>query len=363
MISRVADYCFWFGRYVERAESTARLLQATRTLVFDADLPVTQCWQPLIIVSGEQHAFCERFGADATGDGERVQDYLTWHPNSGVSLLSSVRAARECARVIRDTLSLDTWEAINELYHFLGRDSTEQLYHENREELYKSVRKSTQLVLGLVRSTMLHDEPMSFLWLGAMIERAGQVARLLDMHHHTIVAEGVAEGMAEDVAEAIGDNEGAPAHDIVKVALWLSLLKACSGAEAFMKRHQGRVSAQAVVSFLLFESGFPRSLVYCLRSSRSLLRGIWPAPTDVPGAAAAGEPRLSTARIDALVRWLEAQKATLEGGDIHGLLTHIVDETAAICTLVSTEIQGPPRKARPAPQTQTQSQGTQPQST
>jgi len=134
MISRVADYCFWFGRYVERAESTARLLQATRTLVFDADLPVTQCWQPLIIVSGEQHAFCERFGADATGDGERVQDYLTWHPNSGVSLLSSVRAARECARVIRDTLSLDTWEAINELYHFLGRDSTEQLYHENREE-------------------------------------------------------------------------------------------------------------------------------------------------------------------------------------------------------------------------------------
>ena len=42
MISRVADHCFWFGRYVERAESTARLLQATRTLVFDADLPVTQ---------------------------------------------------------------------------------------------------------------------------------------------------------------------------------------------------------------------------------------------------------------------------------------------------------------------------------
>jgi uncharacterized alpha-E superfamily protein len=354
VISRVADYCFWFGRYVERAESTARLLQATRTLVFDADLPVTQCWQPLIIVSGEHPAFCERFGAEATGDGERVQDYLTWSPNSGVSLLSSVRAGRECARVIRDALSLDTWEAINELYHFLGRDSTQQLYHENREELYKGVRKSTQLVLGLVRSTMLHDEPMSFLWLGAMIERAGQVARLLDMHHHTIVAEGVAEGMAEDVAEALGD-EAAPAHDIVKVALWLSLLRACSGAEAFMKRHQGRVSAQAVVSFLLFEAGFPRSLTYCLRSSRSLLRGIWPTAAEgLPGGAAV-EPRAATARIDALVRWLEAQKATLEGGDIHGLLTHIVDETAAICTLVSTEIQGPPRKARA---TQAQAQST-----
>jgi uncharacterized alpha-E superfamily protein len=161
----------------------------------------------------------------------------------------------------------------------------------------------------------------------------------------------VAEGLAADVAEALGDDVGAPAHDIVKVALWLSLLKACSGAEAFMKRQQGRVSAQAVVSFLLFEAGFPRSLVYCLRSSRSLLRGIWPAPEGL----AAGEPRPSVARIDHLVRWLEAQKATLEGGDIHGLLTHVVDEAAAICTLISTEIQGPPRKARP-PQTQSQTQ-------
>ena len=54
MISRVADHCFWFGRYLERAESTARLLQVTRSLAFDAELPVTQCWQPLVIVSGEE---------------------------------------------------------------------------------------------------------------------------------------------------------------------------------------------------------------------------------------------------------------------------------------------------------------------
>jgi len=327
MISRVADHCFWFGRYVERAESTARLLQATRTLVFDADLPVTQCWQPLVIVSGEYPSFCERFGAEAAGDGERVQEHLTWSLDSGGSLLSSVRAARECARTIRDVLSLDTWEAINELHHFLGRDSTRQIYRENREELYRSVRRSTQLTLGLVRSTMLHDEPMSFLWLGAMIERAGQVARLLDMHHHTIAMEGEREH----------------AHDIVQVALWLSLLRACSGTEAFMKKHQGRVSAQSLVWFLLFEPSFPRSLRYCLRSSRSLVRDIW---SDAPGHK--GE-RPSLARLDALLGWLDEQKALLDGvGDIHALLTHIVDETAAICAHVSTEIKGPPRAQRSA---------------
>ena len=243
MISRVAEHCFWFGRYVERAESTSRLLQVTRTLVFDADIPVTQCWKPLVIVSGAEPAFIERYGKDAAGNGEIVQSYMTWEPENLVSLRTSVRAARESARVIRDVLSLEAWEEVNELYIWLGSEDAQQLYRQNREQFYRRVRKSTQLVLGLVRSTMLHDTPMSLLWAGAMLERVGQTARILDMHPHTMTLES---------AES--------AHQIVEVALWLSLLRACSGYEAFVKKYQGRVSAQAVASFLVFDLRFPRSL-------------------------------------------------------------------------------------------------------
>ena len=95
MISRVAEQCFWFGRYVDRAESTARLLQVTRTLVFDSDIPVTRCWQPLVIVSGEFPAFAARHGAEAAGNGEAVQRYMTWDEDNMVSLRNSVRCARE----------------------------------------------------------------------------------------------------------------------------------------------------------------------------------------------------------------------------------------------------------------------------
>ncbi len=323
MISRVADYCFWFGRYVERAESTARLLQTTRALVFDGDLPVTQCWQPLIIVSGEHERFCEKFGPDAVGDGERVQEYLTWNVENGVSVMSAVRAARDCARAIRDVLSLDIWETINELYHLCGNESSRELYRDHREELYRSIRKSTQLTLGLVRSTMLHDEPMSFLWLGVMLERTGQVARLLDMHHHTMERE--------------------HAHDIVQVALWLSLLRACSGAEEFMKKRQGRVSAQALVSFLVFEPSFPRSLRYCLRSARASLKDIWPGPYEL------GREHQSVQSLEDLLRWLDTQEASGVAGDIHKLLSHIVEQTGAIGSHVSTEIQGP-KKPSAVPQ-------------
>jgi uncharacterized alpha-E superfamily protein len=335
VISRVADHCFWFGRYLDRAESTARLLQATRTLVFDADLPVTHCWQPLVIVSGEEKPFVERNGREALGDGELVQEYMTWNEANLVSLASSVRAARHCGRAIRDVLSLDAWEEVNELYLWLGRESTQKLYAEHREEFYRSVRRSTQLILGLVRSTMLHEDPMRFLWLGVMMERVGQTARILDMHHHTMEREA--------------------AHEIVGVALWMSLLRACSASEGFVKKNQGRVTAEKMVEFVLFEPSFPRSLLYCLRAAADLLRRIWPADAreqNVEPRVATGGARgsvvppqvvgrASSARLTALIGWLEAQIDDFDLAHIHMVITRVVDDTARVCSHIAQEIQGP----------------------
>jgi uncharacterized alpha-E superfamily protein len=285
-------------------------------LVFDADIPVTHCWPPLVIVSGEEERFVERYDRDSLGNGELVQEYMTWNRENSVSIASSVRAARECARSLRDQLSLDTWEEINELYLWLGRESTTQLYWDHREEFYKHIRRGTQLILGMIRSSMLHEEPMRFLWFGAMIERSGQTARILDMHHHTM------------------EREAAQQHDIVQTALWMSLLRACSGSEAFMKKNQGRVTAHNMVEFLLLSKEFPRSLNYCLRSSLAILRQIWPDPA--PG-------RASIKALEDLVPWLEAETDTeaFELSEIHRVLTHVVDQTAAVCGYVSEEIQGP----------------------
>jgi uncharacterized alpha-E superfamily protein len=321
VISRVADHCFWFGRYLDRAESTARLLQATRTLVFDADIPVTHCWQPLVIVSGEEKPFVERYGRDALGNGEVIQEYMTWNEQNLVSLASSVRAARNCGRAIRDVLSLDAWEEVNELYLWLARESTQKLYAEHREEFFRSVRRSTQLILGLVRSTMLHEEPMRFLWLGAMLERVGQTARILDMHHHTMEREA--------------------AHEIVGVALWMSLLKACSASEGFVKKNPGRVTAEKMVEFILFEPTFPRSLLYCLRASADLLRRIWSVDESVG--------RASMARLVSLNGWLEAQIDDFDLAHIHTVITRVVDDTARVASHIAQEIHGPPAASEAAP--------------
>lgn len=316
MISRVADHCFWVGRYLDRSESTSRLLQVTRALAFDSELPDLPCWRPLVTVSGQYPDFAERFGAEAANNGEVVQRYMTWAGENPVSIRNSIRAAREGARSIREVLSLDIWQAINELFlWFVGEEASNQ-YLQDRDELYRHIRRSTQLNLGLVRSTMLHDAPMDILWLGVLLERIGQSARILDMHHHML------EGTR-------GPNQ---THQILETAIWLSLLRACSGSEAFMRQHQGRVSRAAVVSFLIFEDRFPRSLRYCIRSALGLMHRLWP-----DGESAVGAPALE--RMKALDAWLGQQSRALPPS-IHDLLTHVVDEVSTACGEVQNGLSG-----------------------
>jgi uncharacterized alpha-E superfamily protein len=315
LISRVADCCFWLGRYVERAESSARVLQTTISLALDGELSPRQCWHPVVVVSGEEPAFLERVGENTLEDGEAVQRYLVWDPDCPVSVQRSVAAGRENARSIREVLSADAWESINELYLWLAGDAARHEFSGHRDGFYRRIRQSTQLALGLLRSTMLHDTALDFTWLGVLIERVGQTARLLDVHHYALTA-------------------GGRAHHVVETSVWLALLRACSGVEPFMKTHAGRVTGAAVAGFLVREPRFPRSIAYCVHSAHERLAAIRPpGDRDLPGGA-------SLERLAALDAWVAALSRTPDPAELHAILTHVVDETAAICETIARELLG-----------------------
>jgi uncharacterized alpha-E superfamily protein len=321
VISRVADHCFWFGRYVERTESTARLLATTHALALDAELEPAQCWRPVVVVAGEEERYRQRIDADgggdaAWGDGERIERLLTWDDGTAVSIRRSTGAARWNARQIREVVSLEAWEAINELHLWLATDAAERQWRDHRYDMYRRVRSATQLCLGLLRSTMLHDEPLDFIWLGVLLERVSQTARILDVHHHAVTT------MPRR-------------HEVVETSLWLYLLRSLSGFEPFMKRHQGRVGKDAVARFLIGEDRFPRSIAYCVRSAYERLAAIRPpAATDLPGGQTLERLRV----LDELVR---AERRELrDPDDVHQLLTEVVDETHAICESLGREMFG-----------------------
>jgi uncharacterized alpha-E superfamily protein len=326
MISRIADHCFWFGRYVERAEATARMLAASVSLALDAELPSAQVWRPVTVVSGEEDEYLKRIAAGdedhpAWGDGELVQRFMVWDEDNGVSLARSVIGARWNARSIREVLSLEAWETVNELHLWMRSDSAATLFAQHRDTFYQHVRRSTQLTLGLLRSTMLHDEPLDFMWLGVLLERVNQTARMLDVHHHAFTNLPRRRSI---------DTEG-----VIETALWLSLLRALSGSEAYLKRASGRISSEGVARFLVSEQAFPRSIAYCVKAAYDRLCAIRP-PEDhqLPGGA-------SLERLRVLHTWVGARlKDPLSGASVHDLLTHVVDEVHEICGTLGVELLG-----------------------
>ena len=325
MISRVADHCFWFGRYLERAESTARLLQVTSTIALDSDLTQLECWQPVIITAGEEERFLRLLGPEAAADGEAVQEYLTFNDAAPVCLRRSVAAARENARSVREVISLEAWESINELHLWMQGPAARADYLEQRYNFYRHVRRETQLCIGLLRGAMLHDAALDFIWLGIVLERVGQTARILDVHHHALT---------KTRAPASGGPGILGAQAVVEVAVWLSLLRACYGFEPFMKTHREAVTGEAVASFLIFEPRFPRAIRHCLRRARERLAQIRPPSSELT-------PLRAFARLQALEGWLEAESSRpLEAARVHALLTRVVDETQAVCDEIAVELFG-----------------------
>src|SRR5579871_1791120 len=224
MISRVAEHCFWMSRYLERAENTARVLDVNHTLLLDFDVPIDQQWKPLLIISGI-HNFAR------TPDAETVQAYLTWDPDNPCSIVASLAAARENARIVREVISGEFWERMNYYHLWLRGVHARELYDRDRGEFYSQVRRINQLLHGIGEATMSRDEAWDFYLLGRYLERACQTGRILDVKYHILLP--------------TPEHVGTP----IDGAHWAAILKSCSGYEVFHKRRRGADLGTAVADF------------------------------------------------------------------------------------------------------------------
>lgn len=313
MISRVAESCFWLMRYVERCDAMARLLRVHSGMVLDTVLSRDKAWRPLLIIEGEGPAFDARFGLEASGDGEAVQRYLTWDQDCPVSILSSLRVARENARTIRETISLEMWNSLNDFWLWMCGEAARELYEGQRQAFYEEVSNRCHLFAGLSHNTMLHEEPFDFMRLGLNLERAGQTARILDLQHHAL------GGTASLPSEAVGAAE------------WIAILRTRSAYEPFFKKVRAPLGGPAVAEFLLLEGAFPGSVRHALTRARNFLDRI--RPDDAPEIGVE-----SDARLDALHGYVESLEIdqALEDG-IHEVLTDIVDRIAEISQAISQD--------------------------
>ena len=255
MLSRIAETLYWIGRYIERAENTARLLSVNYLALMEAPLVpgargiVTEQWAPLLSITGDEESFRQHF---ERADAGNVSTWLAIHPNNPSSIRSTLAFARENARSLRDRISTEMWEAINRTYHALCLECSESLEEDRLFDYCVSAREASHLFFGIADATMPRDLGWHFMRAGQYLERADNTIRTLRVPYRQY------RGQAP-VAEGIEAHRG------------MALLKSLSAYEAFRKRYRTQLEARLIAEFLLLDAEFPRSVRFALQAVNDIL--------------------------------------------------------------------------------------------
>jgi len=241
MLARHAESLFWAGRYLERAEDTARILDATQHATIIRPNAAEQ-WGDLLTVLRIHDEF---EATDGEVDWRGVGNFLVANPENPGSIVSAVQTARENLRSVREQVPSEVWETANRFHlelssHDLAADLDGEPY-----TLFDLIKTHCQTVSGAIEQNMPRSDGYRFLTIGVLIERALMTSRLLSIRWNHMAA-----GTFEDA---------------------MLTLSSVSAAEAFRRRHQSATDPVAISSFLLRDALFPRSTLYCLSRAELLL--------------------------------------------------------------------------------------------
>src|SRR3954470_6857758 len=257
MLSRVAHSLYWMSRYIERAENIARLLEVNLQMLLDFqsldDNSTTEHWSSILASSGDEELFDKHY-RDA--DSRSVTEFFAFDLRNPSSILSCVYAARENARMIRDQISMEMWETINELHLFLKARSTSDVWNAGPNEFFQHIKMVSHLFQGLTASTYSRNEGWEFLQFGKYLERADKTTRILDVKYHILLPSATDVGGALDTAQ------------------WQAVLRSASALEAYRRYYVREILSWKAAEFLIFSDSFPRSLHFCMAQVDDFLRRI-----------------------------------------------------------------------------------------
>jgi uncharacterized alpha-E superfamily protein len=300
MLSRVAESLYWTGRYVERAEDVARLLDVHFHALLDRQVPDRgEEWQELVVLLGDESAYLEHFDEHTA---ESVTDWVLWHGENPNAVASCIELARENARSVREQISAEMWQAINKLFLLLrttGRGAASPGPH----AFFEQLRNYAHLFQGTVDATMEHDESYEFIRLGLYLERAEKTTRIV--------------GARFPLAAALDED------DPFRPRMLVDLLRSCGAFEAYVRRHGTAVEPLAVAEELVRSIESPRAVLHCLRNCRHAV------------AAIGSDNRVLTRVLGRLCAEIEFGDADASGEAVRGAMGDLLSGINAVSDAVA----------------------------
>jgi uncharacterized alpha-E superfamily protein len=264
MLSRHADSAYWLGRYMERAEATARMIDVHYHFGLESRyVGEALRWSSILAISGNEDEFHERY--DQLNE-RNILTFFAFDAENSSSVSACINSARENARAIRDQISSEMWECVNRIYLSYHSWNVESVLIKSPHSFFQLVKESSHLFQGIADRTLMTGETKDFYQCGRFLERADQTARISDE--------------AQDPLSVGGpiDTHG-----------WTAVLKSVGAFEAFRKTHTQAVAPDVVAQFLILNPNFPASVRYSMRQVDKSIRRISGNNNVAPGNLAERE--------------------------------------------------------------------------
>ena len=314
MLSRTAENLFWLARYMERAETVARLTSvgARAALTPDATGGHRNEWEAVLNATGQAAAFREKFG---TANARDALTHLILDDANPGSVASCVARARENGRIVRTALTGQTWDALSEAHAEMQEMRRTERSRLTAEDVVDRVTRMAALVRGAVAGTQLRHDGWDFLRLGYLVERMDGTARAMDVKYFVLLPTAAMVGSGVDNYQ------------------WATVLRALNAQSSFNWVYGGPPDAARIVEFLVLNPDCPRGILPCATDALWHLEHL---------GRRYGRTGAACARARALVGGL-AETATSEIFEegLHEFLQRMQGESARLSAAVAEDYWGP----------------------
>lgn len=307
MLSRTADHLYWMSRYTERAENTARMLDVSyqMSLLPQSDQAATAAWRAMLEISDLSEDFAAKYSVVTPAN---VLNYMTQDMDNPSSIMQCLRAARENARAVRGAMTTDLWETVNTTWLDAQRQVGNGLLKIAPTEFFEWVKFRSHQTRGVHIGTMMRDEVYHFIALGTFVERADNIARLLDVKFL-----------------AAKEHTGDTLAHVEEFYFWAAILRSLSAFENYRKVYRNVITPERVAELLILRWQNPRSLTACLAQVVDLLHKVRNSQS--------GATELEARSILAELRDLEIHEIIERG--VHEYLTAFIARISVLSANIS----------------------------
>ena len=303
MLSRTAENLYWLARYMERAETAARLLDVGSRIAMlpNSEQGYRNEWEALLRAGGSADAFARRYGDPVQ---RNIESHLFFDHENPSSVVSSITRARENGRIVRTALTTQVWDALNTAFQEMREMERRPRSAQSLSVLTDWTMRHSALVRGAIDATLLRNDGWDFLNLGYVLERADSTARLLDVKYYVLLPNLSFVGSGLDNYQ------------------WRTLLRAMSLHRAFHWAYGGEVTAAKIADFLILNPQTPRGLRPCVQAMTHHLDRLaqaYGAVTPAQEAAPALRDRMEAVTIQGI----------LDEG-LHEFLTRFIREVSGV---------------------------------